>query len=229
MLKKYSGVVVEDTRISSKTIHLRIKLPEPIPFKSGQFMMMYGQGINLKRAYSIASPPQWADFMDFLIEVKEGGQVSPHLVDLKKGSTVEMEGPFGKFILEQPLKKQTTFIATGTGLAPFRSMIHDLLLTNAKTQINLLYGFRFPDGFLMKEELLGLAAEHQNFRLIATCSRPDETWKGLSGRVTDYLKEISPMDNHVYLCGAPVMIEDTLKALQESGFPKEALHREVWG
>ncbi|MBI4154404.1 hypothetical protein HY501_03635 [Candidatus Woesearchaeota archaeon] len=228
-INKYSAKIIEDVWVSPNVIKIRVDPGAPLDFQAGQFMMIYAPGTKFKKAYSIASPPHWKGYLDFLIEIKEGGQVSPHLPNLKTGTMLDMEGPYGRFLVERPLKKETTFIATGTGLAPFRSMVLALLNENPNCRITLLYGFRFPAGFLMKEELESWTKQYPNFRLIPTCSRPDEGWKGNAGRVTDYFKELSPTDNDVYLCGAPVMIEDTIKGLNALGFPKEAIHREIWG
>ena len=238
--RKYLALVLSNNWLSKEVFHLSLNIQTP--FQAGQYMMMHLPEYALSdkrlsnhqeherkkpKAYSIASPPSWNDHLEFLIALKDGGVVSPYLASLKEGDSVPVKGPLGKFVIKE-IKKEFTFIATGTGIAPFRSMIHDLLKKNPKQQINLFYGFRSEHDFLLQEEWSELAKKYEHFRLVATCSRPNGTWSGLEGRVTSYLHEIPVMDNDVYICGSEPMIHDTKHVLEKRGFEKGQVHIEIW-
>ena len=104
--------------------------------------------------------------------------MSNFLCDVKEGEEISCQGPFGDFILRPPLR-DTIFIATGTGIAPFRSMLHWLLADPARhqeKQLSLFFGNRTEQDIYYHEEFLKLAAQHANFRYLPTLSRG--VWNG---------------------------------------------------
>lgn len=240
--KEYHASVISNDLVSPKVFRLHLDLGASLEFKAGQYLMMYLPEAEFKnprfsghqesdlhkpRAYSIASPPSWKTHLEFLIELKEGGVLTPYLNALKAGNSLKVKGPLGKFTVKN-VKEEVSFIATGTGIAPFRSMVHDLLEKNPQQKINLLYGFRYPEEFLLKDEWDALASKYQNINIVATCSKPDNDWHGLTGRVTQYISQLSPENNDVYLCGSEGMIKDAKDLLRGSGFLEDRIHIELW-
>lgn len=184
-------------------------------------------GKEITRAYSIASPRGGNRFELCLNRVPEG-IVSNILFDLKPGDEVDMNEPLGYFTLRHP-GHRAVFIATGTGIAPFRSMLLDHL---PKTQphITLLFGVRYEEGLLYREELERLAAQYENFRFMPTITRPTESWKGRTGRVQAHLDEalalrvpedLSMID--VYVCGLKEMVDDVRKELKQRGLDRRQI------
>ena len=194
------------------------------PFTPGQFVSVKEQvaGKEVTRAYSIASPPNGNRFALCLNRVPEG-LVSPRLFALTPGEHVEVNQPLGYFTLRQP-ERPAVFIATGTGIAPFRSILLNALTQSAP--ITLLFGARHPHGVLYRNEFEELTQRHPHFRFIPTITRPDDTWAGAVGRVQAHLDaalayhEITP---DVYICGMKEMVDDVRALLKQKGFERKQI------
>ena len=240
--KEYHASVISNEFVSPKVFRLHLDLGASLEFKAGQYLMMQlpeeefknqrfsghqESDLHKPRAYSIASPPSWKTHLEFLIEFKEGGVLTPYLSALKAGNTLKVKGPLGKFTVKD-IKEEVSFIATGTGIAPFRAMVHDILEQNPEQKINLLYGFRFPNEYLLKEEWDALAKKYRNLKLLATCSKPDQDWHGLKGRVSQYVEQLAIENNDAYLCGSEAMIRDAKSLLMNKGFLEDRIHIELW-
>ena len=125
----------------------------------------------------------------FCLNRAQKGFMSNHLCDLAKGDEITFQGPFGSFILRPPLR-DTVFIATGTGIAPYRSMLHWLLADPTRhegRQFWLLFGVRTEQEIYYREEFERLAAEHSTFHFLPTLSRGGPDWKGLARICADAL------------------------------------------
>ena len=208
------------------TKHFRFRLHNPFSFKAGQFVMVYALNEleNRKRPYSIASPPSLQGSLELCLNRVEEGFMSNYLCDLKDGETVPMEGPYGKFLVREPIGRGVLFVATGTGIAPFRSQIYDLFSSGKVEgkEIWLFFGIRYETDILYQEEWKKLAAEKPNFHYIQTISRP-QTWTGEKGYVQEKIRKFitDPKGLDVYICGLPKMVEDVQTTCAEMGFPKE--------
>jgi ferredoxin-NADP reductase len=194
------------------------------PFTPGQFVSIKEEieGREVTRAYSIASPPDGNRFSLCLNRVVEG-LVSPRLFALEPGEHLHVQEPLGYFTLRHP-EKPAVFIATGTGIAPFRSMLLSALPKGAA--ITLLFGVRYAQGLLYREELEQLARRFQNFRFIPTITRPDESWRGPVGRVQAHLDEA--LASHasspdVYICGLKEMVDEVRALLKQKGFDRKQI------
>lgn len=211
--------------------HFEFEVPgvEDFSFTPGQFISVIDRedGKEVTRAYSIASPRGGNRFALCLNRV-EDGIVSPWLFRLQPGDEVEMHEPLGYFTLRHP-GHRAVFVATGTGIAPFRSMLLDHL---PKTQphITLLFGVRYEQGLLYREELEHLAAQYETFRFLPTVTRPTESWTGRTGRVQAHLdealairtpEELATVD--VYICGLKEMVDDVRKELKQRGFDRKQI------
>ena len=158
--------------------------------------------------------------------------MSNHLCNLEDGAKITFQGPFGDFILRPPLR-DTVFIATGTGIAPFRSMLHWLLAESDRHQERqfwLLFGARHEQDIYYREEFERLAAEHANFRFLPTLSRAGSEWKGLRGYVQQHLGEIVGMrsDIHAYICGLDKMVKANRELLKSLGWDRTSIRYEKY-
>lgn len=202
-------------------------------FEAGQFLNILvpetSEHKALKRPYSIASPPIWKGFLDLCWKRVPGGIATNYLWTLKEGDKLQIQGPLGRFTPRQPLPKTIIFISTGTGIAPFRSMIHVLLRDNAPCDIWNIFGNRFEEDVLYKEEFEELARKHSNYKNVFTVSRP-KTWKGETQYVQHMLKKYIPdaKDKHIYICGLTSMINEVVAAATEMGFAKEQIFYEKY-
>lgn len=202
---------------------------ENFSFTPGQFISVVDRedGKDVTRAYSIASPRGGNRFALCLNRV-EDGIVSPWLFRLKPGDELDIQEPLGYFTLRHP-GHRAIFIATGTGIAPFRSMLLDHLPRTAP-HITLLFGVRYEQGLLYREELEQLAEQYESFRFLPTITRPTESWSGRTGRVQAHLDEALALRTpdelaiiDVYICGLKEMVDDVRKELKQRGFDRKQI------
>jgi len=223
--------LARSTALSGYTRHLEFEVEGagPFGFVPGQWLSLTHtkpDGEELTRAYSIASPPDGNRFAFCLNRVQDGF-MSNYLCNLAPGGTISGQGPFGNFILRPPLR-DTLFIATGTGIAPFRSMLHWLLADRERHQGKkfwLLFGSRTEKDIYYHEEFLQLAIEHKNFDYLPTLSRGSADWKGLRGYVQEHVPVIvaARTDMHAYICGLDKMVSANRELLKQIGWDRKAI------
>ncbi|MDX2154756.1 MAG: FAD-binding oxidoreductase [Bryobacteraceae bacterium] len=196
-----------------------------LEFTPGQFVSFSEEfdGKKITRAYSICSAPDGNRFELCLNEVKEG-RFSPHLFRMQPGDAVAMRGPLGQFVLRQPVR-DSIFVATGTGIAPFRAMLADARLRASGASLHLIFGARYEHGLLYREEFEALAKEYPQFRFTPTITRPGGNWTGRTGRVQPVLLDVigDRRDLDVYVCGLKEMVDDVRGLLKERGFDRKQI------
>jgi len=201
-------------------------------FIPGQFVAVLcpKDGKVIRRAYSIASPPEEKRHLDLIIKLVEGGVVTNWFWTLKQGEKIRVHGPLGKFILPQKIDFDIVFVATGTGIAPFRSMIQSLLRSGFGGKLSLLFGVRYDNMIPYHEEWLDLARQHPNFSYIPTISRPGSGWNGETGYVQTKIEKYfpTPEGRRVYICGLNEMIQSVQQACLERGFRKDQIAYEKY-
>jgi ferredoxin-NADP reductase len=219
----------------TRHIELEVKGVTRFGFVPGQWLSVKANapdGEEFTRAYSIASAPCDKGNFSFCLNRVQDGFMSNYLCDLDEGAEISFQGPFGDFILRPPLR-DTVFIATGTGIAPFRSMLHWLLAESDRQQERqfwLLFGSRTERDIYYREEFEQLAAEHANFHFLPTLSRASGEWKGLRGYVQQHLGEIVGMrsDMHAYICGLDKMVKANREQLKSLGWERTSIRYEKY-
>lgn len=219
-----------------ETRHFKLTFDPEVHFEfdAGQFVNAIAtiDQKTLKRPYSIASPPGWKGYLDLCWKHVKGGPMTSYFWTLKEGDHLQIQGPLGRFTLKQPLLKTIIFVSTGTGIAPFRAMIHTLLDQGATVDIWNLFGNRYVEDILYREEFEALARKHKNFHNVFTVSRPRDPkeWGGETQYVQFLLKKYipDPQDKHIYICGLKYMIEEVQKTAQEMGFTKDQVFFEKY-
>jgi ferredoxin-NADP reductase len=215
--------LVDAREIAPNTRHFVFESPEwSASFVPGQFVSLTRKiGENeITRAYSIASPPDGRRF-SLCANLVQEGHFSPFLFSLERGGEIDFKGPYGAFIPRRPLS-DSIFVATGTGIAPFRSMLHSDLLETTDRHFTLIFGVRRAQGLLYNEELKRLAERHRNFTYLPTLTQPAGGWKGLTGRVQPHaLKSLGERrDMDVCLCGLREMVDEMRAQLKEAGLDR---------
>ncbi len=220
--------------LSEKTKHLEFEIEDTstFPFVAGQFISVReprGEKF-VTRAYSIASPPRRDSTFDLCLNRVDEGFMSNFLCDLSVGDTAKIHGPHGLFVLK-PEVQDVILVSTGTGVAPFRSMVQHLFgkdesgeQLHGGRQVWLVYGTRYPTDVYYQEEFEQLAAEQPNFHYIATLSRAPGEWTGSRGYVQEYVRKIvgDRKDMHVYICGLNEMVSSVRALLvDEFGWDKK--------
>jgi len=186
----------------------------------------------VRRAYSIASPPQVRDYLEFLVILVEGGRLTPKLWTLHEGGRLWMDNKIkGRFTLNgAPADKDLVMVSTGTGLGPFMSMLRAHRGGTRWRRLVMINGVRRVADLGYREELEETARSEDSFFYIPLVSRepPDSLWPGLRGRVQQVLEDgtygrlvgtrLDPDQCHVFLCGNPDMIRSVQASLESRGF-----------
>ena len=229
----YKAKLAEKIDLTSKFIFFQFELTEPhrIEFKAGQYLLLNVPGEAKKRQYSIVSAPRLDHAVKLLVELVEGGKASTYLSAMNIGDEAEFFAPAGEFTISEEVLAASmplVFIATGSGLAPLRSMILDLLRTReTKRPIMLYWGMRFVEDLFWLDYFEELKDNFPNFDYHIALSKPPEGWKLCSGRVTNCLSvHAIPESAHYYICGNGQMVLDAMEVLKGRGVSETSLHHE---
>lgn len=204
-----TGAVLEGVdRISTTAFRLRITLDKPIDFLPGQYANIAVPGANLTRAYSYTSA-SGNQSASFLIRYVSGGIMSSYLDKMAKlGDRLSLTGPLGSFYLRDIVRPQL-WIAGGTGLAPFLSMLETMAAQRLSVHpIHLVYAVTRKDDLVELDRIRDLQAALSNFRLTTIVSDPASAHERM-GFATDHLTvgDLWSGNVDVYLCGPPPMVE----------------------
>ncbi len=187
----------------------------------------------LKRAYSVASSSVFREYLEFYIVLVPSGALTPRLFALAPGDRLWLGRKFsGLFTLDQvPNDQHVVLVSTGTGLAPYISMVRSKLTCGGPRRFAILHGARHSWDLGYRSELETLDRMCSNFSYLPSISRPAEepvSWNGESGYIQDIWKRRpleeewgfppTPADTHVFVCGNPEMIETMVRILDVEGF-----------
>lgn len=236
MLQTITARMTRSTALSDLTRHLEFEIPDAprFWFTPGQWLSLKvhkREGEEITRAYSIASPPDGNRFALCLNRVQDGF-MSNYLCDLAEGAEIPCQGPFGDFILRPPLR-DTVLIAIGTGIAPFRSMLHWLFADPTRyqdKQLWLLFGSRTEKDIYYHDEFTQMAVAQPNFHYLPTLSRGSDSWKGLRSYVQSHVADVvgTRTDMHAYICGLDKMVRANRDLLKSLGWDRKAIRYEKY-
>ena len=191
----------------------------------------------IRRAYSIASESRADEYLEFYLTVVMSGELTPRLFNLKIRDRLYV-GPkaVGVFTLDKAPGKHILMIGTGTGLAPYMSMLRSELDCNGSRKFVIVHGARFSWDLGYRTELTGLARHCNNFHYMPVITRPQEdvTWRGRSGYLQNLVASgaieeetglpLTPDNFDVFLCGNPGMIETVIAWAESRGFIRDKGH-----
>lgn len=220
----YTATVSRVQDLTHDVRELEITLVEPptISFKPGQFISFevprIGFPLPVVRPYSIASPPSQDNRVTLLFNLVTDGPGSTYLYSLRVGDHTTFKGPAGSFWLKDDAR-DLLFVATGTGIAPIRSMVAAQLERGTTQAVTLFWGLRSQRDLYYQEELFALTRQFPKFSFVTTLSRPEAGWTGATGRVTTLVRDrITSVRNlAVYLCGNSGMIQEVTTLVQARG------------
>ena len=210
---------------------LELELPtgSEFTFQAGQFCMVQGQASDgpRRRAYSLSSPPSWLPRLDLAVSMTNEAGVSGWLCSRQPGDTIPLERPVGRFTL-RPGTQPRVFMATSTGVAPFRSMLYDQWGRGFEPEAWLFVGASQVAGLPYHEELMALTQEHPALHYVPVVSHAVGPWEGVTGRIqAPFLARFEGRnDFDAYLCGSPAMVQDTFDLLMRRGIPKQQVFQE---
>ncbi len=250
----YNAVLTGREEINAQLLILRVQPDSTLfDFRPGQFttLGLLGREVRvpeaddeepppepgrmIRRAYSIASSSVERRYVEFYVTLVASGQLTPRLFALPHGGRLFL-GPraSGMFTLDRvPPGKALLLIATGTGLAPYMSMLRTMLIADASRPYVVLHGARYSWDLGYRGELESLARVRPNLTYIPTVTRPDEDphFRGHTGRIQTLLDQgivetlggipLDPAQTEVFLCGSPEMIRIVKEAFVLRGFAQQ--------
>ncbi|UJJ30320.1 FAD-binding oxidoreductase [Halopseudomonas maritima] len=228
--------IIEDTP-STKTLRLvatdRRALP---PFQAGQYINLFVDidGVQTARPYAMSSSPAQREYYDLTVKRAKDGFVSNYLLDrVQVGQHLSSSGPMGTFH-HNPLfhGDDLVFLAGGSGGAPARSILLDILDRGLPQHFHLIYLNSYVDDVIFAEQLRELAGRHANFTMSEVISRPPTGYAGRSGRLSrDMLEELlGEIGNKMfYICGPTPFNDSCVALLTELGVARRRIRVEANG
>lgn len=206
---------------------LRIPQAQKINFLPGQYVNLIKGSI--KRSYSIANNTAEEGQVEFLIKNYPGGAMSNYFFnEANVNDLLRMEGPLGSFFLRNSTAHKLVFLATGTGIAPVKSILEQIAAQKTRVQdkhIYVLWGGRYLEDLFWKPIF-----ERDNFHYIPVLSRENVGWEGAKGYIQDTLLDLISdfSDTEVYACGSNQMIEAARELLYSKGLPRDQYYSDAF-
>jgi NAD(P)H-flavin reductase len=197
----------------------------PLPFRAGQYVTIecpYRPWQS--RAYAIANAPRPDRVLEFHVRAAAPAGVSAALVTrLKPGDMLRLSEPHGTVTLDHFSRRDVVFVAGGTGLAPAKALIEELIRVNRTRWIHLLRGERRRTDFYDRPSIDAMTRRHPWLTVIrATSDEPDD--QGNQATVADLVTRHGPWPSHdFYVFGPKLMVEETLRRLEVLGVPPERI------
>ena len=213
---------VRDLTHEVRQIDIALIDPPQIHFVPGQFVSFEidrpGFPTPATRPYSIASSPHETDRIELVLNRVPGGPGSTYLFGLHEGDPTTFKGPVGGFTLREN-QRDVLLVATGTGIAPIRSMLWSLARRASTRRITLFWGLRSERDLYYQDELTILRQQLPNLSATITLSQPSGSWPGPAGRVSPLVMDaVTTTSNlEVYLCGNGGMIRDVRDIMRQKG------------
>jgi ferredoxin-NADP reductase len=230
---------IEDATQYTRRFWIQVPELEVFDFKPGQFVTLdlpiHEKKNKRWRSYSIASWPDGSNVFELIIVQLPGGVGTAYLFDeVKVGSELLFRGAQGVFTLPETIEKDLFFICTGTGIAPFRSMVQYIYRNNIPHKnLYLVFGCRMKSDFLYADELLELQEKLPSFNYLPTCSRETgddpSLRKGYVHAIYEEIINTTKPEANFYLCGWKNMVDEAKQKIIALGYDKKDIHLELYG
>ncbi len=206
------------------------------PFQAGQYINLFVEvgKVRTSRPYSISSAPSQSGYYDITVRRVENGFVSGYLLDdVKPGDTFISTSPAGHFYYNPLIHgDDLVFLAGGSGITPFLSMIREATNLNLDRQIHLIYGSRTEEDVIVLKELNDRAANHSNLTVSPVISEPSENYEGVTGFITaELIRDLTgdTSNKTFYVCGPEAMYSFVTAELVKLKLPRRQVRFEVFG
>lgn len=225
----YEGELVSNERLSDTALAFSIKLDNrsSLGFLPGQYVNVQVPGTDQARSFSFSSGPG-EDEVGFLIRNTQYGVLTTYLRErAKTGDRISFNGPLGSFYLRK-IARPVLFLAGGTGLAPFLSMLNKIEQDGGgEHPIHLIFGVTNDPDLVEVEKLEGYAARMPNFTFTCVVAAEESSYPN-KGFVTHHMKPELLHDGFVdvYLCGPPPMVDAVRKYLADQGIEPASFYYE---
>ena len=226
-MKDFETKITSVEKFSSEYLLLSMEVPEDFDFSPGQFVRVSIPGFNnekgipIKRAYSMTSSNLTKGRVELCIGLADKGVFTSKIVSSKAGSSLRIEGPYGKFSLEKPLEENSIFIAEGSRISPLMSMIRTIYLEHPSKNLQLYYGIPSEKDFLYREELEGYS---KRSGLKLSVSAQDK-----EGSIEETVeRKVAFQQTKVYVCARPEKVKLIVNILKQKRFGEEQIKKEQW-
>lgn len=225
-----------DTKKGAKILRLISSDGYLPPFQAGQYINVVFDinGARTTRPYSLSSSPKQRSYYEITVAEIKNGYVSDYVLNnIKVGDTLITSGPSGHFVYNKAFhKNKSLFLAGGSSITPFMSMVRDILLSGEDRDVILLYGSRTLNTAIYHEELTKLSEEFLNFKYHLVLSEKDESWNGDFGFLDEnIIKKYAPdyLERTAYISGPNVMHHFCKNTLLNMGMKQKDIRDEVFG
>lgn len=210
-----------------------LRLDVQLKFKPSQSVAVTLPGDTKKRYFSISSSPAEGPFVELTMKIDKEGVIAKGLAQLKRGDILELDGPFGGALAApESFQSPLIYIAAGTGVTPFRSVIRDLLDQGVQVPIYLLHSVKTQAELIFRKDFQNWSGTKKSFHYIPTITQDfDDNWDNETGRIQDTLlhKHIPNKPNLYFLCGPQSFVNDMEKTLIEKlQVDPQRIRREKW-
>lgn len=239
MLISFSAPLTQKQKLTADVYLLTYSLPpgQTFIYEAGQYVILFVPQPNApsaRRLYSIASPPANPHSFELLIQCVPHGVAGNYLLQSKVGDSMQFQGPAGMFTIKQTTQP-IVFLATGTGIAPIRSMLANLLKEDKDQNISLLWGLKTMEDVYFLDEFIAYQKRYTNFHFHLCLSRQTDMGSipadvrpfVFSGRITGCISaDLLHTSSEFYICGGKEVVESVRAFLEEHAVVKEHIHFE---
>ena len=221
--------------IAARTLKVVLQLQDDpdlglaFEFPAGQFVELEVPETKLMRAYSLANNANWEGRLEFLIRLQPQGKFSDFIQQAQVGQSLLVHPASGAFVLNQQSANPRCFIAGGTGLAPFLSMLTRMAEWGEDHPTHLFLGVNNEAEILCQEQLATLQQALPQLSVEICVWKPEDNWQGFVGTPVDAFQahlDKNGTDTDVYLCGPPILVESATKAAIKAGIQTSHIHSE---
>jgi len=225
-IQTFTAKIMTRDYLTKDVMRVTFSVPQNFIFEAGQFVNVKcdNNGEIKWKAYSIVNPPSHKDMLELIIKIMPEGFASEVFKNSAPGQRFEIKGPFGSFSFDKESSNtEHIFLGTGTGIAPFYSMIKEHLPKYQNKMFTLLFGVKTKEDLFLTTQFEILQKKFNNFSFNPVLSQ--DKWKGKTGHVQQHLPE--NLENKTfYLCGIKKFVLETEALLLEKGVSKENIRKE---
>jgi len=224
---------IKDLTHDIKLFRFELTDPAEIKYTPGKYVQLLTpvyekSSEEVYRAYSVASDPAQKNIIDLIIRLVPGGICTTYCFEyLKVGDEVKMNGPYGEFRLTDT-DAEMVWIAGGSGMAPFVSILHEMKNSNSQRKTTYYFGANRVEELFLTEQMKQFEKDLPNFKFVPIVAQPGESenWNGETGLVTQAVERNikNASDCEGYLCGSPGMIDAAIVVLKKLGLNENKIY-----
>ena len=214
-------------KYTPEVMRLRLKLPRAarLQFLAGQYIDILLPG-GKRRAFSIASAPSQGDFIELHVKHVSGGGFTGHVFDgMATREILRIEGPLGTFFIRRSSDRALVLMGGGTGFAPLKSMIEELIESGDPRSVHLFWGVQTERDLYARQQIEGWMDHHPALRFTPVLIDADAQWQGERGFVHEaVVRQVDNLAEHdVYMSGPPAMVKAGRDAFLQAGVSEDRL------